>query len=117
MAKLQTCLPEVHYCRKQEGNFSFKTWYPISAIGYLLLLQLPCKAVNVNKQYGRKKYSNSKKRYLRMQQKDESYVGRILNDPNVRHNNHQLTHLKRLQTRKQSSDTVNFDLESKPEQT
>ena len=57
-----------------------------------------------------------KKRYLRMQQKDESYVGRILNDPNVRHKNHQLSFLKRLQTRKQSSDTVNVGLESEPEQ-
>ena len=57
-----------------------------------------------------------KKRYLRMQQKDESYVGRILNDPNVRHKNHQLSFLKRLQTRKQSSSTVNLGLESEPEQ-
>ena len=45
-----------------------------------------------------------------------SRMSRVLNDPNARHNNHQLTLLKRLQTRKQSSDTVNFDLESKPEQ-
>ena len=51
-----------------------------------------------------------------MQQKDESYVGRILNDPNVRHKNHQLSFLKRLQTRKQTSDTVNLGLESEPEQ-
>ena len=58
----------------------------------------------------------SKKRYLRMQQKDELYVGRILNDPNVRHKSHQLSFLKRLQTRKQSSDTVSLDLESEPEQ-
>ena len=51
-----------------------------------------------------------------MQQKDESYVGRILNDPNVRHKNHQLSFLKCLQIRKQSSDTVNLDLEKEPDQ-
>ena len=51
-----------------------------------------------------------------MQQKEESFVGRILNDPNVRHKNHQLSFLKRLQTRKQSSDTVNLDIEIEPEQ-
>ena len=38
-----------------------------------------------------------KKRYMQMQQKDESYVGRILNDQNIRHKNHQLSFLKRLQ--------------------
>ena len=51
-----------------------------------------------------------------MQQKDESYVGRILNDQNIRHKNHQLSFLKRSQTRKQSSGTVDIDLESEPEQ-
>ena len=68
------------------------------------------------KQYSRRVYSDSKKRYMRMQQKDESYVGRILNDQNIRHKNHQLSFLKRLQTRKQSSDAVDIDLESEPEQ-
>ena len=51
-----------------------------------------------------------------MQQKDESNCGRILNDPNVRHKSYQLSFLKRFQTQKQSSDTVNIDLESEPAQ-
>ena len=53
-----------------------------------------------------------------MQQKDELYVGRILNDSNVKHKNHQLSFLKRLQTQKQLTqlDTVDIDLESEPEQ-
>ena len=39
-----------------------------------------------------------------------------MNDPNVRHENHQLSSLKRLQTQMQSSDTVDINFESKPEQ-
>ena len=48
--------------------------------------------------------------------KYESYVGRILNDPNVRHKNHQLSILKRIQIQKQSLATANLDLESESEQ-
>ena len=57
-----------------------------------------------------------KNRYMRMQQKGGSYVEKILNDQNIRHKNHQLSFLKRLRTRKQSSNTVDIDIESEPEQ-